>query len=169
MGHDHHHHRRRDRADEAMGEASSEGRALCVRATLENDQVADHLLALARTLRAGGGTLRGGGQTVVLRVGEAVELEVRAGEEGARSVVRLALRWRTPIPQADLEITPGIDALATPPVDPTTQAHAVGLVLPGDPPSASGTPPRAPVSTATPGVRRGPRGRQGADEQPPEA
>lgn len=164
MGHDHH-HRRRDRADEAVGEASSEGRPLRTRATLESGQVADHLLALARMLRAGGGTLRGGGQTVVLRAGEAVDLEVQAGEEGARSVVRLALRWRTPVPPADLEIIPGIDALATRPVDPTTQAHAVGLVLPGDPPSASG----APVSTAIPGVRSGPRGRQGADEQPPEA
>ena len=169
MGHDHHHHRRHDRADDAMGETSGEGRALRTRATLESGQVADHLLALARALRAGGGTLRGGGQTVVLRAGEAVDLEVQAGEEGTRSVVRLALRWRTPIPQADLEIIPGIDAPATRPVDPTTQAHAVGLVLPGDPPSASGAPPRAPVSTATSGVRRGPRERQDADEQPPEA
>jgi len=169
MGHDHHHHRRRDRADEAVGEVGAEGRALRTRATLESGQVADHLLALARALRVGGGTLSGGGQTVVLRTGEAVELEVRAGEEGARSVVRLALRWRTPVPHADLEITPGIDALAARPADPTTQAHAVGLVLPGDPPSASGAPPRAPVSPATPGARRGPRGRQDADEQPPEA
>jgi len=165
MGHAHH-HRRHDRMTEGRGAMGGEGRALRVRMILESGQVADHLLALAHTLRAGGGTLRGGGQTVVLRAGEAVDLEVQAGEEGARSAVRLALRWRTPVPPADLEITPGIDAPATWLANPTTQAHDVGLVLPGDPPTAPGAPPRAPVSTAAPRVHGGPRGRKGADEQP---
>jgi len=164
MGHEHH-HRRHDQAKEDLGEAGAEGRALRVRVTLESGRVADHLMALAHALREGGGTLRGGGQTVVLRAADTVDLEVQAGEEGAQSVVRLALRWRTPVPQADLEITPGMHAPAPQPTDPTTHAHDAGLVLPGDPPAASPAPP----STPTPGGGEGPRGRKGAPERPQEA
>lgn len=162
MGHAHH-HRRHDRTTEdrgAMG-MGGEGQALRVRATVESGQVADHLLALAHALRAGGGTLRSGGQTVVLRAGETVDLEVQAGEEGAQSVVRLALRWRTPVPQADLEITPGMQPPAPGPTDSLAHAHAVGLVLPGDAP--------APPSTPIPGGGEEPRGRKGAPERSPEA
>ncbi len=169
MGHEHH-HRRHDRAKEELGEAGGEGRALRVRATLDSGRVADHLMALAHALREGGGTLRSGGQTVVLRAADTVDLEVQAGEEGAQSVVRLALRWRTPVPQADLEITPGMHAPAPQPAEQATHAHDAGLVLPGD---ASAAPPvvapAAPPATPTPAGGEGPRGRKGAPERPQEA
>jgi len=169
MGHDHHHHQRHDRAKDEMGETSGEGRALRVRATLESGRVADHLMALAHALREGGGTLRSGGQTVVLRAADTVDLEVQAGEEGAQSVVRLALRWRTPVPQADLSITPGMHAPVPRPAEQATHAHDVGLVLPGDPPAPSAAAPSAPPSTPTPVGGEGPRGRKSAPEQPQEA
>ncbi len=165
MGHEHH-HRRHDRAKEELGEAGGEGRALRVRATLDSGRVADHLMALAHALREGGGTLRSGGQTVVLRAADTVDLEVQAGEEGAQSVVR----WRTPVPQADLEITPGMHAPAPQPAEQATHAHDAGLVLPGD---ASAAPPvvapAAPPATPTPAGGEGPRGRKGAPERPQEA
>ncbi len=166
MGHTHH-HRRHDRVHEESGAMGSEGRVLRVRTTLESGLVADHLMTLARALREGGGTLCSGGQTVILRTGEMVDLEVQAGEEGAQSVVRLALRWRTPVPPADLEITSGVRAPAAWPVDLTAQAHEVGLVLPGDPPSIPGAPSHAPVSTAPPVSRRVRRGERalGNDSQ----
>jgi len=171
MGHDHHHHQRHDRVKEGMGETGSAGRTLRMRATLDSGRVADHLLALAHALREGGGTLRSGGQTVVLRAADTVDLEVQAGEEGAQSVVRLALRWRTPVPQADLEITPGMQAPAPRPADQTMHAHDAGLVLPGDPAPASNAAAPAPPSTPTPGAGggEGPRGRKGAPERPQEA
>ncbi len=109
MGHEHHHHQRHGRAKDEMGETGVEGRALRVRATLESGRMADHLLALAHALREGGGTLRSGGQTVVLRAADTVDLEVQAGEEGAQSVVRLALRWETPVPEERLDIVPGLE------------------------------------------------------------
>jgi len=167
MGHEHHHQRH----DRAKDETGVEGRALRVRATLDNGRVADHLLALAHALREGGGTLRSGGQTVVLRAADTVDLEVQAGEEGAQSVVRLALRWRTPVPQADLEITPGMHAPAPRPAEQATHAHDAGLVLPGDspaPPAASAASPAAPPAMPTPGGE-GPRGRKGAPERPQES
>jgi len=133
---------------------------------LDSGRVADHLMALAHALREGGGTLRSGGRTVVLRAADTVDLEVQAGEEGAQSVVRLALRWRTPVPQADLEITSGMQAPAPRTADPTTHAHDAGLVLPGDPPAAPAMAPPAPAPT--PGGE-GPRGRKGAPERPQEA
>lgn len=166
MGHEHHH--RRDRGHEEMGQADSEGRVLRVHATLESSQVADHVLALAQALRAGGGTLRSGGQSVVLRAGETVDLEVQAGEEGAQSVVRLALRWRTPVPQADLEITPGLPTPAAQPADPT-HAHGTGLVLPGDPPSPPAAGPPTPPSVSTPRGGEGQRERKGTPNPPQEA
>ncbi len=168
MGHEHH-HRRHDQAKEDLGEAGVEGRALRVRATLESGRVADHLMALAHALREGGGTLHSGGQTVVLRAADTVDLEVQAGEEGAQSVVRLALRWRTPVPQADLEITPGMQAPAPRLADPTTHAHDARLVLPGDPATASAAASPAPPPTPTPVAGEGPRGRKGAPERPQEA
>ena len=168
MGHEHH-HQRRDRAHEELGAAGGEGRALRMRTTVENGQVADHLLALAHALRAGGGTLRSGGQTVVLRAGETVDLEVQAGEEGTHSVVRLALRWRTPVPQADLEITPGVHAPAARSADPTTHAHDVGLVHPGDAPVVLAMADPAPASIPIPVGGDTPRGRKGTPERPPEA
>ena len=138
MGHEHHHHRRARSSGES-DPAGGEKRALRMRATLESGQVADHLTTLAQALRAGGVTLRSGGQTVMLQAAETVELEVHAGEEGHQSVVRLGLRWQTPAPPAHLEITPGVQSPAPEPPDPTTQAHGAGLVLPGDPAS----PPRS--------------------------
>jgi amphi-Trp domain-containing protein len=168
MGHEHH-HQRHDRAKDEMGETGAGGRALRVRATLESGRVADHLLALAHALREGGGTLRSGGQTVVLRAADTVDLEVQAGEEGAQSVVRLALRWRTPVPQADLEITPGMHAPAPRPADPTTHAHDAGLVLPSDPPVAPTAASPAPPPTPTLAGGEGPRGRKGPLDRPQEA
>jgi len=168
MGHEHH-HQRRDRATEERGAAGVEGRTLRMRTTLESGQVADHLTALAHALREGGGILRSGGQTVVLRAGETVDLEVHAGEEGMQSVVRLALRWRTPVPQADLEITPGVQAPASQPTDPTTHAHEVGLVLPGDAPAVPAATPPAPPSTPTLGGGEGPRRQKDLPERPQKA
>ena len=165
MGHEHHH--RRDRAREGMGTADGDGRMLRMHATLDSNQVADHLLALAQALRVGGGTLRSGGQSVVLRTGETVNLEVQAGEEGVESVVRLALRWRTPVPQVDREITPGLQTVASRPADPA-YAHGGGLVLPGDPASPPAAAPAVPPSTETPGGT-GPRERKGPSDRPHEA
>jgi len=165
MGHEHH-HQRHDRAKEEMGEAGGEGRALRVRAVLDSGRVADHLMALAHALREGGGTLRSGSQTVVLRAADTVDMEVQAGEEGAQSVVRLALRWRTPVPQADLSITPGMHVPAPQPAEQATHAHDAGLVLPGDPAAPSAA---APPSTPTPVGGEGPRGRKSAPERPQEA
>jgi len=165
MGHEHH-HQRHDRAKEEMGEAGGEGRALRVRAVLDSGRVADHLMALAHALREGGGTLRSGSQTVVLRAADTVDMEVQAGEEGAQSVVRLALRWRTPVPQADLSITPGMHAPVPRPAEQATHAHDAGLVLPGDPAAPSAA---APPATPTPVGGEGPRGRKSAPERPQEA
>lgn len=136
MGHEHYHHRR-DRASGDAGTGAGDKRPLRMRATLENSMVADHLSALAQALRAGGITLRSGGQAIMLRAAETVDLEVHAGVEGDQSVVRLALRWRTPAPQEHLEITPGVQ-LARPEVpDSTAPAHDAGLILPNDPVSPS--------------------------------
>ncbi|HWE63261.1 MAG TPA: amphi-Trp domain-containing protein [Chloroflexota bacterium] len=148
MGHDHHHHRR-GRVGEETSIPAGEKRGLRMRATLDRGQVADHLSALAQALRAGGVTLRSGGQTLMLHAAESVELEVHAGEEGDQSMVRLALRWQTPAPQADLEITPGVKAaVSEQQVDAATHAHEAGIVLPGDPaapPSALGHAPRGSI------------------------
>jgi amphi-Trp domain-containing protein len=172
MGHEHHHHHtRHDRAKEEMGSVGGAGRTLRVRATLDSGRVADHLIALAHALREGGGTLRSGGQTVVLRAADTVDLEIQAGEEGAQSMVRLALRWRTPVPRADLEITPGMQAPAPRPPDQMIHAHGAGLVLPGDPPAAPAEMAAAPSLTPPPtqGGGEGSRGRKGGPERPQEA
>ncbi len=175
MGHAHQHHQRHDRAHDERGGGEGERQALRVRTTVESGQAANHLMSLAQVVRAGGGTLRSGGQTVVVRVGETVDVEIQAGEEGGQSVVRMALRWRTLVPQADLEITPGLrasvaqsEALAGP-AGSVAQAHEMGLVLPGDPPSPAGAPSPLPASPAPPDIQGGRRGRQSAQDRTPEA
>ena len=153
MAHEHHHHHRRERAGEGAFPAAGERRALRMRATLDSGQVADHLAALAQALRAGGVTLRSGGEALVLHAAETVELEVQAGEEGDRSVVRLALRWQTPAPQADLEILPGVQVAAPEQAGATAAAQQAGPVLPSDP----GSPTR---TGRAPGERKGTPGQQ---------
>lgn len=142
MGHTHHHHHRREGAGPAAGER------LRMHATLDSGQVADHLATLAQALRAGGVTLRSGGQALVLPVADTVELEVQAGEEGDLSVVRLVLRWQTPAPQAHLEIIPGVHVAAPEQPDVTALAQQSGLALPSD----AASPPR---TGRAPGERKG--------------
>ncbi|HWE63260.1 MAG TPA: amphi-Trp domain-containing protein [Chloroflexota bacterium] len=100
MGHHHH----RERAPRETVRA---------RALMEMEQAAQYLEVLAQALRAGGVTIRSGGELVALRTGERAELELEAGAKGGRSVVRLELRWEIPVPEARLEIVP----MAEPPLD----------------------------------------------------
>ncbi len=79
------------------------------RTVLGITQAAGYVEVLAQALRAGGVTVRSGGELVALRVGERVELELEAGEDGPHSVVRLTLRWDTPVPEERLEIVPGVE------------------------------------------------------------
>ena len=90
-------------------ERSESGRTVRARASMEIEQAAAYVESLARALRAGGVTVRSGSELVALRVGERAELELEAGEEGRHSVVRLELRWETPVPEERLEIVPGVE------------------------------------------------------------
>jgi len=85
-------------------------------------QAAGYVEVLAQALRAGGVTVRSGGELVALRAGERVELELEAGEEGPHSVVRLTLRWETPVPEERLEIVPGVEQVSAPGVGAQTGA-----------------------------------------------
>lgn len=96
-----HHRSHRER-----GEARHTVRA---RTALGIAQAAGYVETLAHALRAGGVTVRSGGELVALRAGERVELELEAGEEGTHSVVRLTLRWDTPVPEERLEIVAGVE------------------------------------------------------------
>lgn len=95
-----HHHGHRERGEH--------GRTVRARTSQETAQAASYLEALAQALRAGGVTIRSGAGLVALRTGDRVDLELEAGEEGRHSVVRLALRWETPVPEERLDITPGV-------------------------------------------------------------
>lgn len=95
----HHHHHRE----------TARGETVRARASLGIAQAAGYLEVLAQALRAGGVTVRSGGELVALRAGEQAELDLVAGEEGRYSVVRLELRWETPVPEARLEIVPGVE------------------------------------------------------------
>jgi amphi-Trp domain-containing protein len=96
-----HHRRHRERG--------ASRRTVRARTSLGIAQAADYVEVLAHALRAGGVTVRSGGELVALQAGERVELEVQAGEEGTHSVVRLTLRWETPMPEERLEIVPGVE------------------------------------------------------------
>lgn len=78
------------------------------RASIEIEQAAAYMETLAKALRAGGVTIRSAARSVVLRIGDRIELELEAGEEGRHSVVHLTLRWETPVPEERLDIVPGI-------------------------------------------------------------
>ncbi|MDQ2828931.1 MAG: amphi-Trp domain-containing protein [Chloroflexota bacterium] len=98
-----HHHSHRERG--------ASGPAVRARASLGIEQAAGYMETLAQALRAGGVTVRSGGELVALRAAERVALELEAGEEGAHSVMRLDLRWETPVPEERLDIVPGIPGL----------------------------------------------------------
>ncbi len=89
-------------------ERGDHGRTVRARASSEVEQAAAYVDALAQALRAGGVTIRSGAGLVALRTGDRIDLELEAGEEGRQSVVRLALRWETPVPEERLDITPGV-------------------------------------------------------------
>ncbi len=89
-------------------ERSEHGRSVRARASAEVEQAAAYVEALAQALRAGGVTIRSGAGLVALRMGDRIDLELEAGEEGRNSVVRLALQWETPVPEERLDITPGV-------------------------------------------------------------
>jgi len=95
-----HHHSHRERG--------AAGSAVRARASLGIEQAAAYVETLAQALRAGGVTVRSGGELVALRAAERVALELEAGEEGTHSVVRLTLRWETPVPEERLDIVPGV-------------------------------------------------------------
>jgi len=95
-----HHHSHRERG--------ASGPAVRAHASLGIEQAAGYMETLAQALRAGGVTVRSGGELVALRAAERVALELEAGEEGTHSVVRLALRWETPVPEERLDIVPGV-------------------------------------------------------------
>ena len=95
-----HHHGHRERGES--------GQAVRAHASLGIEQAAEYVGSLAQALRAGGVTIRSGAELVALRVGDRAELELTAGEEGRHSVVRLELRWETPVPEERLEILPGV-------------------------------------------------------------
>ena len=101
MGHRHGHRER-----------GEHGRTIRARTSQEAEQVASHLETLAQGLRAGGVTIRSGAGLVALRVGDRVDLGLEAGEESRYSVVRLMLRWETPVPEERLDITPGVSSQA---------------------------------------------------------
>lgn len=89
-------------------ERGTVGPTVRTHASLGVAQAAGYVEVLAQALRAGGVTVRSGGDLVALRAGERTELELEAGEEGRHSVVRLELRWETPVPEQRLEIVPGM-------------------------------------------------------------
>lgn len=83
-------------------------------ASLKPQPAASYLETLAEALRSGGVTIRSGVQLVTLRVGKTIELELEAGEEGPDSAVHVTLRWDTPVPEEQLDITSGVStALAS--------------------------------------------------------
>ncbi len=108
MGHRHRHHHHESAGEARSSSSHREGAALQARASLEIGQVADQVAALAQALRTGGVSIRSGGRAVALRTAETAELEIRA-EEGQSSVVRLEIRWETPVPQEEIEIIGGTD------------------------------------------------------------
>ncbi len=71
-------------------------------------QAAGYVDVLAQALRAGGVTVRSGGELVALQAGERTEFGLDVGEDGTYSVVRLELRWETPVPEEHLDIVPGM-------------------------------------------------------------
>ncbi len=89
-------------------EQGEHGRTVRARASVEAEQAASYVETLAHALRAGGVTIRSGAGLVALRMGDRIELELEAGEEDRESIVRLALRWETPVPEERLDITPGV-------------------------------------------------------------
>ncbi len=98
-----HHHSHRERG--------ASGPAVRAHASLGIEQAAGYMETLAQALRAGGVTVRSGGELVALRAAERVALELEVGEDGTHSVVRLDLRWETPVPEERLDIVPGIPGL----------------------------------------------------------
>ncbi len=90
-------------------ERGASGSTVRARASLEIAQAAGYVETLAQALRAGGVTVRSGGELVALRAAERVTLELEAGEEGTHSVARLELRWETPVPEERLDIVPGLE------------------------------------------------------------
>lgn len=95
----HHHHDRETTARETIRTHLS----------LQMEHAAVYLEELARALRAGGGTIRSGGELVALQVAAQGELALEAGQEGRHSVIRLEVRWETPIPEPRLEILPRVE------------------------------------------------------------
>ncbi len=96
-----HHHSHRERG--------ASGPLVRARASLGIEQAAGYVETLAQAVRAGGVTVRSGGELVALRAAERVTLELEAGEEGTHSVARLELRWETPVPEERLDIVPGLE------------------------------------------------------------
>jgi len=90
-------------------ERGASGPVVHARASLEIAQAAGYVETLAQALRAGGVTVRSGGELVALRAAERVTLELEAGEEGTHSVAHLELRWETPVPEERLDIVPGLE------------------------------------------------------------
>lgn len=84
------------------------GRTIQARALTEIGQAASYLETLAQALRAGGVTIRSGAGLVALRTSDKIELELEAGEEGRHSILHLALRWETPMPEERLDIIAGV-------------------------------------------------------------
>jgi amphi-Trp domain-containing protein len=84
------------------------GRTVRARTSAEVKQVADYIETLAQSLRQGGITIRSGTELVALRLGDRIEFQLEAGQEGRQSIIHLSLHWETPIPQEKLDITPGI-------------------------------------------------------------
>lgn len=110
-----HHHSHRERG--------ASGQMVRARTTLGNAQAAGYVDVLAQALRAGGVTVRNGGGLVALRARERVAFELEAGDEGTHSVVRLTLRWETPVPEERLEIVPGVEPTGASRADAATEAE----------------------------------------------
>ncbi len=89
-------------------ERGASGPAVHAHTVLGIEQAAGYVETLAQALRAGGVTVRSGGELVALRAAERIALELEAREERAHSVVRLELRWETPVPEERLDIVPGV-------------------------------------------------------------
>lgn len=119
-------------------------RTLRARASIEPEQAAAYLETLAHALRAGGVTIRSAARSVALRMGDRIELELEAGEEGRHSAVHLALRWQTPVPEERLDIVPGI---AEPPAAPGPGTGAGVDGAPSPPRSANADEAPSPEAT----------------------
>lgn len=92
-----------------QGQAECEGnRSVRISISLEANQVANHLEALAKAFRAGGITICNEKKLVALTVGTHVALKLDAGYDAHRNSMRLEMTWDTPAPEARLVISPGL-------------------------------------------------------------